>query len=95
MSAITSGVVDFIALFVTLIGYSLGLGAITVIEIHAWLGRHSDYWTEAAIRTHKITKPLIWIGLAFIILSAALRAYAVSRKKSSQPDLPFEDAPTV
>ena len=38
---------------------------------------------------------LIWIGLAFIILSAALRAYAVSRKRPSQPDLPFEDAPTV
>ncbi len=38
---------------------------------------------------------LIWIGLAFIILSAALRAYAISRKKPNQPDLPFEDAPAV
>ena len=38
---------------------------------------------------------LIWIGLAFIILSAALRAYAVSRKAPAQPDLPFEDPPAV
>ena len=38
---------------------------------------------------------LIWIGLAFIILSAALRAYAVSRRPPSQPDLPFEDSPAV
>jgi hypothetical protein len=38
---------------------------------------------------------LIWIGLAFIILSAALRAYAVSRKRPNQPDLPFEDSPAV
>jgi hypothetical protein len=38
---------------------------------------------------------LIWMGLAFIIVSAALRAYAVSRKKPSQPDLPFEDSPAV
>ncbi len=36
---------------------------------------------------------LIWIGLAFMILSAVLRAYAVSRKAPNQPDLPFEDAP--
>ena len=38
---------------------------------------------------------LIWIGLAFIILSAALRCYAVCRQKPRQPDLPFEDAPVV
>jgi hypothetical protein len=34
---------------------------------------------------------LIWIGLAILILSTALRAYAVSRTRPSQPDLPFED----
>lgn len=35
---------------------------------------------------------LIWIGLAFLILSMALRAYAVrGGLKPSQPDLPFED----
>jgi hypothetical protein len=35
----------------------------------------------------------MWIGVAFLILSLALRAYAVSRKGPSQPDLPFEDSP--
>jgi hypothetical protein len=34
---------------------------------------------------------LIWVGLAFAILSLALRAYAVSKDQPSQPDLPFED----
>lgn len=34
-----------------------------------------------------------WIGVAFLILSLALRAYSVSRGKPSQPDLPFEDTP--
>ena len=33
---------------------------------------------------------LAWIGLGFVVLSAALRAYAV-RRSPSQPDLPFED----
>jgi len=52
-------------------------------NMHAATGVPAFFWS------------LIWIGLAFIILSAALRAYAVSRKKPSQPDLPFEDAPAV
>jgi hypothetical protein len=34
---------------------------------------------------------VIWIGIACLILSMALRAYAVSRNSPSQPDLPFED----
>ncbi|HEY0005066.1 MAG TPA: M50 family metallopeptidase [Pyrinomonadaceae bacterium] len=35
---------------------------------------------------------IIWIGLAFLILSTALRFYAVSRDKARvQQDLPFED----
>lgn len=35
---------------------------------------------------------IIWIGLSFLILSTAMRFYAVSRKKSAeQPDLPFEE----
>lgn len=36
---------------------------------------------------------LVWIGVAFAILSLALRAYAVSRSRPTQPDLPFEDSP--
>ncbi|MBA2341785.1 MAG: M50 family metallopeptidase [Pyrinomonadaceae bacterium] len=34
---------------------------------------------------------LLWTSVAFVILSIALRAYAVKSSKPSQPDLPFED----
>jgi preprotein translocase subunit SecG len=35
---------------------------------------------------------VMWIGLAFVILSLALRAYANSReRKANQQDLPFEE----
>ncbi len=43
-------------------GFIIGLGAVTVIDLHGFLGRKSSYWTEATIRSHKITKPLIWLG---------------------------------
>lgn len=36
---------------------------------------------------------VLWIAISFIILSTAMRFYAVSRKESAiQPDLPFEDS---
>lgn len=54
---------DFLGLLVMWAGFIIGLGAVTVIDIHGFLGRKSPYWTEATIRTHKITKPLIWLGL--------------------------------
>ena len=34
---------------------------------------------------------LMWAAVGFVIVSLALRAYAVAREKPSQPDLPFED----
>lgn len=34
---------------------------------------------------------LMWAAIGFVIVSLALRAYAVAREKPSQPDLPFED----
>ncbi|MFN2598406.1 MAG: M50 family metallopeptidase, partial [Pyrinomonadaceae bacterium] len=34
---------------------------------------------------------LLWAAVGFVIVSVALRAYAVARQKPSQPDLPFED----
>ncbi len=55
---------------ILLSGYVIGLGAVTVIDWHGWLGRTSTYWTEATIRTHKVTKPLIWLGLCLVILGA-------------------------
>ncbi|MCA1593436.1 MAG: M50 family metallopeptidase [Acidobacteria bacterium] len=36
---------------------------------------------------------IFWAGIAFLIVSLALRAYAVAKDKPSQPDLPFEDSP--
>ncbi len=63
---------DTIALFVMLAGFVIGLGAVTVIDIHGFLGRKSSYWTLATTRTHKVTKPLIWIGMFLAIVGGVL-----------------------
>jgi len=36
---------------------------------------------------------MVWIAIAFAILSLAMRLYVVSRDAAVQPDLPFEDSP--
>jgi len=59
-------------LFIIFTGFVIGLGAVTVIDLHGFLGRKSSYWTEATTRTHKVTKPLIWIGMFLIILGGYL-----------------------
>ncbi len=61
-----------ISLFVTVAGFVIGLGAVNVIDIHGFLGRTSPYWTEATIRTHKVTRPLIWCGMMFVIIGTYL-----------------------
>jgi hypothetical protein len=61
-----------IGLFTLLAGFVIGLGAVTVIDIHGFLGRRSAYWTEATTRTHKVTKPLIWAGIGLAILGGAI-----------------------
>jgi hypothetical protein len=61
---------EFLGLFIHLAGFVIGLGAVTVIDLHGFLGRKSPYWTEATTRTHKVTKPLIWLGIALAILGA-------------------------
>lgn len=63
---------DFISLFISIAGYVIGLGAVTVIDLHGFLGRKSEYWTLATIRTHKITKPLIWIGTLLVLIGGIL-----------------------
>lgn len=63
---------EFIGLFLLLAGFILGLGAVTVIDLHSFLGRTSEYWTEATIRTHKVTKPLIWVGLFLLTVGSIL-----------------------
>ncbi|MDD5721095.1 MAG: hypothetical protein PHT16_01445 [Candidatus Pacebacteria bacterium] len=54
---------NFLGLFIFISGFIIGLGAVTVIDIHGFLGRKSSYWTEATTRTHKVTKPMIWVGI--------------------------------
>ena len=63
---------DFIGLFILLAGFIIGLGAVTVIDIHGFLGRKSSYWTEATTRTHKVTKPLIWAGTFLAVIGGIL-----------------------
>ncbi len=59
---------DTISLFLLLAGFVIGLGAVTVIDVHGFLGMKSAYWSEATIRTHKVTKPLIWLGTLLAVL---------------------------
>lgn len=64
--------INAIGLFLLLTGVIIGLGSVTVIDLHGFLARNSRYWTEATIRTHKITKPLIWIGTCFAFVGGVL-----------------------
>jgi hypothetical protein len=63
---------DTIGLFLFIAGFVIGLGAVTVIDIHGFLGRTSAYWTEATTRTHKVTKPLIWAGITLATLGGVI-----------------------
>ncbi len=63
---------NFIGLFLLLAGFVVGLGSVTVIEFHGLLGRRSSYWTEATIRAHKVTKPLIWAGVFLAIVGGLI-----------------------
>ena len=63
---------DLIGLFIFISGFIIGLGAVMVIDIHGFLGRKSSYWTEATTRTHKVTKPLIWIGIMLAIIGGMI-----------------------
>jgi len=61
---------EFLGLFLIISGYIIGLGAVTVIDILGFLGRKSAYWSETTVRTHKVTKPLIWLGLFLILIGS-------------------------
>ncbi|MSU76031.1 hypothetical protein EXS54_00970 [Patescibacteria group bacterium] len=63
---------DLVGLFMMLAGFVIGLGAVTVIDLHGFLGQHSNYWTEATTRTHKVTKPMIWIGISLVALGGLI-----------------------
>jgi hypothetical protein len=76
---------DGIGLFLFIAGFVVGLGAVTVIDIHGLLGTRSPYWSEATIRTHKVTKPLIWLGIFLAIVGGTL----------TYRDTPFVGIPLV
>jgi hypothetical protein len=63
---------DIVGLFLLLAGFVIGLGAVTVIDLHGFLGRKSSYWTEATTRTHKVTKPMIWVGILLAIIGGVV-----------------------
>lgn len=63
---------DVAGLFLFFAGFVIGLGAVTVIDIHGFLGRKSSYWTEATTRTHKVTKPMIWAGIILAIIGGLI-----------------------
>lgn len=65
-------ILDFIGLFILIAGFIIGLGAVTVIDIHGFLGQKSNYWTEATTRTHKVTKPMIWFGMALAVIGSII-----------------------
>lgn len=54
--------------FFHLAGLIIGLGAVTVIDCLGFLGQRSSYWTKTTIASHKVTKPLIWIGLVLFLI---------------------------
>lgn len=63
---------EFVGLFLLIAGFIIGLGAVTVIDIHGALGTRSSYWTVATTRTHKITKPLIWLGIMLALIGGGI-----------------------
>jgi hypothetical protein len=64
--------IDGIGLLLFIAGFVVGLGAVTVIDIHGLLGTRSPYWSEATTRTHKVTKPLIWLGITLAVVGGIL-----------------------
>lgn len=65
-----------------------------VLFMSAFSDAHTDAANmQAATGVHAVVWALMWAAVAFVILTLALRAYAVAREKPSQPDLPFEDSP--
>ena len=65
-------ILSLVGLFLLLAGLIIGLGAVTVIDLHGFLARRSKYWTEATTRSHKVTKPLIWAGILLFSVGALI-----------------------
>ena len=77
-------------LFILFAGFIIGQGAVTVIDLLGFLGRKSSYWTEATIRSHKVTKPLIWIGMILVVVGLFL-----TYSKFGTPDFVIPQAVSI
>lgn len=62
------GNIGNIGIGLTMLGFIVGLGAVIVIDICGALGTRWTYWTQTAIRVHKVTKPLIWTGMVLLVV---------------------------
>jgi hypothetical protein len=62
----------YLSILFIIVGFIVSLGAVTVIDVLGLLGTKSEYWTEATIRAHKVTKSLIWVGLPLIIMGSII-----------------------
>jgi hypothetical protein len=74
-------ILEFLSLFLFIFGFIIGLGAVTVIDVHGFLARKSNYWTLATTRTHKVTKPMLWVGITAVFIAGLLfysGAYLIS-----------------
>lgn len=74
------------------------LNALFDLKTVLFLSTFTNAQTDAANMASATGVPeffwaIFWIGVAFVILSLALRAYATSKSAPAQPDLPFEDSP--
>lgn len=63
---------EFLAVFLVIVGFAVGYGAVMVIDVHGFLGRTSPHWTETTIRAHRVTKPLIWVGIVLVLVGHIL-----------------------
>jgi hypothetical protein len=72
------------------------LNAVFDLKSLAFMSVFSEEMTDAANMQAATGVPaifwaLLWAAIGFVVVSLALRAYAVSRSRPTQPDLPFED----
>lgn len=86
------------AFLVSFLAVQCVLNAVFDLKAVLFMSALSDTHTDAANMAAATGVPaivwsLFWMGLAFVLVALALRAYAVSRESPAQQDLPFEDSP--
>lgn len=59
---------EILGLTLGICGLIVGLGATTVIDTLGFLGRKNTYWSSVTHRAHRVTKPLIWLGVTLYLV---------------------------